>query len=228
MDKLNKLTNTFAAVWNDFEFVSLRMWKEGDEVRFFISNLPNRNSKGTRFDRPTTSSTPRHVTDSTEGNPDQQPAAPIQQMRGRPARKKRKTTPARTPEIQRNRDLCNSAAEISSVESERNLSIVTIPCFNPFQALADHDNENPDQDYNTQNLGKDSIQDISQENVQDNQIFFGDNSLDSSGYPKAGILKNPIFNTCKNWDVNEDCELCRLHVKCPTSKILMFYLDTFS
>ena len=224
MDKLNKLTNTFAAVWEDFQYVSLRMWKEEGEVRFFISNLPPRNSKGTRTNRPMTSSTPRHVTESTEGNLDQQPAAPIQQMRGRP-RKKRKTSPPRTPEIQRDRDLCNSAAEISSVEPEQNRSIVTIPCFNPFQALADHDNENLDQDYDTQNFGKEPIQDISQDIAQDNQIFFGDCSLDSSGYPKAGILKKPIFSTCIEWDENNDCVLCRLHSEI---KPLKYYCSTLT
>ena len=62
------------------------------------------------------------------------------------------------------------------MEPEQNRSIVTIPCFNPFQALADLDNENLDQDYDTQNFGKEPIQDI----AQDNQIFFGDCSLDSS------------------------------------------------
>ena len=36
MDKLNKLTNTFASVWDDFQYVSFRMWKEGDDVRFLF------------------------------------------------------------------------------------------------------------------------------------------------------------------------------------------------
>ena len=76
---------------------------------------------------------------------------------------------------------------------------MTILCFNPYQALADQDNENLDQDYDTQNFAKDSIQDISQKSAQDNQIFC-DDSLDFSGYPKAGILKKSIFNMCKNWD----------------------------
>ena len=36
MDKLNKLISTFATVWDEFEYVSLRMWKEGGEVCFLF------------------------------------------------------------------------------------------------------------------------------------------------------------------------------------------------
>ena len=153
MDKVNKLTSTFAIVWEEFEYVSLRMWKEGGEVCFFISNLLSRNLKGSKIDRPTTSSMPRPDTESTQEIPNKHPAAPTQQTRGQPVRKKQKTTPARTPEIQRN----NSVAEISFEEYERNLSLVSNPYLNSFQALADQDTRNPDQDYDTQNFTKDSI-----------------------------------------------------------------------
>ena len=116
---------------------------------------------------------PRTDTESTQEISNQQLAAPTQQTRGRPARKERKTIPARTPKIQRN----NSVADILFEEYERNLSMVSIPFFNSFHALAYKDKGNMDQDYDTQNFAKDSIQDSSQDNAQDNTVYFCDDSL---------------------------------------------------
>ena len=59
--------------------------------------------------------------------------------------------------------------ETSSLECERNLSIASIPCFNPFQVLASIDDDDRAQDNsqeNTQENSQDNIQDIIQENAE--------------------------------------------------------------
>ena len=38
-------------------------------------------------------------------------------------------------------------------------------------------------------------------------IYYGDEKLNSTGYPKVGTIKNPIFSFCKE----KECQLCKLH-----------------
>lgn len=242
---LNQLTATFTAASDQFAFTSLRVWKENNEIRFFLSNLPPRHTRKNSSTHPSPGSSPKQDPHEQGEESDPQPATPTlhnMQTRGRPARKRRKPSTDRTPEIARSKETSQPNIDTSSLELERTLSIASIPCSNSFQALATLDIDDMSQDStednlkdsnqdtsmnNTQDFIKDNIKDNNQDNIQldsqvnaqDNPVYFGDDKLDSSGYPKAGLLKNSIFSTCANYKYGE-CELCTLHMNVKPLKFI--------
>ena len=148
-DILSCLITSLQKVQEDLSFVSLRIWFEEGEMKFFFTNLPPRNKRqpvisttrtptlppGLNSERPIENTTPI-LTD--------QPAATQTDFqtktRGRPPRKRRCPTSSSTsPEHLRNAtETVTTPANVSIISESRSpASSYSIPCTNSFQVLAD-------------------------------------------------------------------------------------------
>ena len=139
-DLLNQLVTSFSAAKDEFEYVSLRIFKEDSEIKFFLSNLRPR-----KHQRPSPCSTPKQDAKELVVEP-QSPVLNIQgpaatkRTRGRPPRKRIHLSQSSTPEIPRNDEPSQTSSEVSVIENERSLSFISnIPCLNFFEALSVHE-----------------------------------------------------------------------------------------
>ena len=166
-DTIRNLTDTLLCVKERVKFASLRIWFEEGELKFFLTNLPQRKGKrgptydGRTVDIPASTPVDTSALDSAPavgGDPSiNQPLGVVQQptnprKRGRPPRKRPcvTSTPSNSPEQLRTlpSEEHTERINISDLSASRDFTTVDIPCSNSFQALADldKDEENPEEE----------------------------------------------------------------------------------
>ena len=156
-DIINSLQDTLMTAQLHLPYVSLRVWFEGGELKFFLTNLPPRNSKRNVIstDNPKQSqdlrvpyearaSTPAAAVEPSPPTlPPQPPTNSLTAGRTRPRRKRRcppSPCPSPTEDLRAfhgGASFNSTSAEVSNLDVTRNLSVVNIPCRNSFQILAD-------------------------------------------------------------------------------------------
>ena len=160
---MRNLTDTLLCVKERVQFASLRIWFEEGELKFFLTNLPQRKGKRTPTygDRPVdspvstlvdTQTVESHAViddPSTNQSPSVVPPPTNPRKRGRPPRKRPCVTSTPSSSSEQLRTLPSQEhterINISNLSPSRDFTHVDIPCSNPFEALAnlDEDEEDP-------------------------------------------------------------------------------------
>ena len=150
----DQLKSTLLTARMHMPYVSMRIWFEGDDLKFFLTNLPPRGRRRDTFTSNITKPSQVLQENCVVSTPAEDPPPPLPTLptrtcssvarQGRPRRKRRcppsrsqsPTEELREEQIQGNRSTSTSA-DISNFDGTRNLSIATIPCRNSFEILAD-------------------------------------------------------------------------------------------
>ena len=144
---IRSLVGVFNSAKKSASYVSLRMYYEDENLHYFLTNVPMKSKDVKRTDPMPTQDRER-IEDLHILQP-----SPVQTRQSRRKRKK-VSTPQDSPEQIRNSSENQTPEHVSTLDLSRNLTEITIPCQNDFQALSefDHlfnDSDDDDEDKNS-------------------------------------------------------------------------------